>query len=75
MLIPPLVILPLCFVIHIHLSIRQAAVELVQFAYFKRVLEKTNEKRKKADDETSDEEEEQETEQRLVVYISLTYGY
>ena len=47
----------------------QAAIELVQFAYFKRVLEKPRKRRKKeGDDDTEDEAENTEDE------VSLAQG-
>ncbi|XP_065073940.1 DNA replication licensing factor Mcm3-like [Ochlerotatus camptorhynchus] len=40
----------------------QAAIELIQFAYFKKVLEKEKKKRKRAEDDSNDEEQEEDDE-------------
>ncbi|XP_065082622.1 DNA replication licensing factor Mcm3-like [Ochlerotatus camptorhynchus] len=40
----------------------QAAIELIQFAYFKKVLEKEKKKRKRAEDDSDDEEQEEDDE-------------
>lgn len=50
----------------------QAAIELVQFAYFKKVLEKEKRKRRRSEDDASTDDDEMDTEQTVQTELSTT---